>query len=375
MRLDLTDAEQELVRQWRALTADLTPAVRAAWTRQGWIPRDVVRAAADLAAAEQATGPAWAAEPGAAISIMESARLHEGLPELLAGSMLRRFLEAPPGSATPPAGRRDPAPPASLVLPGWTSGSAQSPSLTCRRHGDGLEISGVGSVLAADGPADRAWLVAAFAGDEPGGGCVAEIALPPRPATQPAGDGYPVLRDHPPCRFTGLQVPAAAVARRLSPPQLTAFRDLVRLGAACALVGLIDTLFDAIVAEAQRKAAASSDRWAAQADKHRGVAVAIRRDVAWLHLFRSLDAFADPGDRALFGALALAEAAQGLDDAIADRRRMASLDGDSDVLAAVALAAGQRGFWLDLAGGPGGLTETISGSRLGTRAERPPSPP
>lgn len=374
MRLDLTDAEQELVRQWRALTADLTPAVRAAWTRQGWIPADVVRAAADLAAAEQAAGPAWTAEPGAAISIMESARLHESLPELLAGSMLRRFLDAPPGEVTPEC-RRDPAPPASLVLPGWTSGSAQSTSLTCRRRGDGLEISGVGSVLAADGPADRAWLVAAFAGEDPGGGCVAEIVLPPQPATPPAGDGYPVLRDHPPCRFTGLQVPAAAVARLLTPPQLTAFRDLVRLGAACALTGLIDTFSAAIVAAAQRKAAASSDRWAAQADKHRGVGIAIRRDVAWLHLFRALDAFADPGDRALFGALALAEAAQGLQDAIAERRRIASLDGDHDVLAAVALASGQRGFWLDLAGGPGGLTETVSESRLGTRPERLPSPP
>jgi hypothetical protein len=377
MRLDLTDAEQELACQWRALTADLTPASKAAWTRQGWIPRDVVQALPHLAAAHQATGAAWSAEPSAAISIMESARLHEGLPELLAGSMLRRFLEAPPGSApvTSPAGSRDSTPPATLVLPGWASGSARSSSLTCRRSGDGLEISGVGSVLAADGPADRAWVVAAFAGEEPGGGCVAEIMLPPRQAAQPAGDGYPVLRDHPPYRITDLQVPAAAVARLLTPPQFTAFRDLVRLGAACALVGLIDTFFDAIVAAAQRKAAASSDRWAAQADKHRGVGIAIHRDVAWLHLFKALDAFADAGDRALFGALALAEAAHGLDDAIADGRRIASLEGEGDVLAAVTLASGQLGFWLDLAGGSGGLTQTIGESRLGKRADRLPSPP
>jgi hypothetical protein len=376
MRLDLSDAEQELVRQWRALSADLTPAVQAAWTRQGWIPRDVVRAAAQLAAAEQVAGAAWIAEPSAAISIMEAARLHEGLPELLAGSMLRRFLEAPPGSATvpPPAGSRDPVPPTSLVLPGWTSGGAQSSSLTCRRNDGGLEISGVGSVLTADGPAGRAWVVAAFAGDEPGG-CVAEITLPPRQATQPAGDGCPVLRDHPPCRITDLRVPAAAIARLLTAPQFTAFRDLVRLGAACALVGLIDTFFDAIVAAAQRKAAASSDRWAAQADKHRGVGIAIRRDVAWLHLFKALDAFGRPADRALFGALALAEAAQGLDDAIASRRRIASLEGDDNVLAALALASGQLGFWLDLAGGSDGLAQTISESRLGKRAERLPSPP
>jgi hypothetical protein len=376
MWLDLTDSEQELVRQWRALSADLTPAVRAAWTRQGWIPRDVVRAAAQLAAAGQVAGAAWTAEPSAAVSIMESARLHEGLPELLAGSMLRRFLEAPPGAATrtPPEGSRDPAPPTSLVLPGWTSGSAQSSSLTCRRNGGGLEISGVGSVLAADGPADRAWVVAAFADDEPGG-CVAEIMLPQREATQPAGDGYPVLRDHPPYRITDLQVPAAAVARLLTPAQVTAFRDLVRLSAACALVGLIDTFFDAIVARAQRTAAASSDRWAAQADKHRGVGIAIRRDVAWLHLFKALDAFARPGDRALFGALALAEAAQGLDDAIADRRRIASLEADNDVLAAVALASGQLGFWLDLAGGSGGLAQTISESRLGKGGGAAAQPP
>jgi hypothetical protein len=375
MRLDLSDSEQELVRQWRALSADLTPAVRTAWTRQGWIPRDVVRAAAQLAADGQVAG-AWTAEPSAAVSIMESARLHECLPELLAGSMLRRFLEAPPGAATvtTPEGSRDPAPPASLVLPGWTSGSPQPSSLTCRRIGGGLEISGVGSVLAADGPADRAWVVAAFAGDEPGG-CVAQIMLPQREATPLAGDGYPVLRDHLPYRITDLQVPAAAVARLLTPAQLTAFRDLVRLSAACALVGLIDTFFDAIVGQAQRQAAASSDRWAAQADKHRGVGIAIRRDVAWLHLFKALDAFARPGDRALFGALALAEAAQGLDDAIADRRRIAFLEGDSDVLASVALASGQLGFWLDLAGGSAGLAQTISESRLGKRADRLPSPP
>lgn len=384
MWLDLTDAEQELVRQWRALAADLTPAVKADWTRQGWIPRNEVRAVPHLAAAEQATGPAWTAEPSAAISIMESARLHEGLPELLAGSMLSRFLAAPPEAVAPPDGSRDSTPPANLVLPGWTSGSAQPCSLTCRRNGGGLEINGVGTVLAADvlaadvvtadGPAGRAWVVAAFAGDQPGGGCVAEIRLPPRQATRAAGDGYPVLRDHPPYRITDLQVPAAAVARLLTAPQVTAFRDLVRLGAACALVGLIDTFLDAIVAEAQRKAAVSSDRWAAQADKHRGVGIAIRRDVAWLHLFQALDAFARPGDRALFGALALAEAAQGLDDAIADRRRIASGEGDNDVLTAVGLASGQRGFWLDLAGGSGGLTQTISESRLGRRAERLPSP-
>jgi hypothetical protein len=371
MQLDLSAAEHEFVREWREFTADLTPAAKAAWTRQGWIPADVMNAAPHPAAAGRAAGQAWAMEPGEAISIMESARLHEGAPELLISALLRRFLEAPLQSA-PRNGSRDSLRPVRLILPGWNTDSARPFSLTCSRTGPGLRIDGVGNAIATDCSADRAWVVAAFPGCESNGCCVAEVPLP-SPA-MPSGpdnspDGCQVLRDHPPHQITGLQVSDAAVVQLLDPEQVTALRDLVRIGAACALVGLIDTFVDAVVAAAQRTAAGSQDRWAGQADKHYAVGIAMRRDTAWLHLFKAIDAFSYPDDRAVFSALALAEAAQGLDDAIAARRRAARLDGQDTVLAAVSLASAHRGFWLDLAGGSGALAQVVSAAQLGPRGE------
>jgi hypothetical protein len=255
-------------------------------------------------------------------------------------------------------------------VPGWTSDGPQPLSLICARSGSDLAVSGVGSALAADCSADRAWVIAALADGEPGSGCVAELALSLRQETGSSGgrdDGYQVLTDHPPCRITEPDVRGAAIARILSPGEVAAFRDLLRTGAACVMVGLIDTFSAAITAHAQQRAAASSDRWAAQAAKHRGVGIALARDTARLHIFHALDAFSDPDARAMFSALALATSAQGLDEAIADRRRMAYLDGDDHVLAAVSLASAQHGFWLDLAGGPGALSEAISDSSLGQR--------
>jgi len=383
MQLDLSDAERGLEGEWRAFTADLTPATRAAWTRQGWIPRSVVDAAPHARPRHPSPGhprpghpagppatPGWAPDPADAISIMESARLHEGAPELLAGAMLRRFLDATLGSATPRNGSHEADPPGCLILPSWSSDSAQPLSLTCRRAADGLRLDGVGTALAADCSASRAWVVAAFPGAEPTEGCVAETALARHAAPPGRGgpDGYQVWRDHAPHRFDGVSADLGAdrgAGALLTAGQLTALRDLTRIGAACVLVGLIDTVFDAIVAQAQRQAAASADRWAAQADKHRGVGIAMHRDIAWLHLFRALDAFGDPGARAMFSALALTEAAAGLGHAIDDRRRAARLAGHDDVLLAASLAAAQRGFWLELAGGSGALTQAVSAAQLG----------
>jgi hypothetical protein len=365
MRLALSDTERALVSQWRALTGDLAPAAKTAWTRQGWIPRRVFEAAPDAA---PGAAPDPAGTPGArdAIAIMESARLHECAPEVMAAATLRHFLETAPGPGPGPGravpGTVAPGPrPPRLIVPWWTS------EWSSEQKSGPAGVTGTAAVLAGDGSADRAWLVTADPGTGPGGASVLQIDFPPQPGLSGPG-GYTVGRDHPPYRLPVPGGTGPAVVRRLGAGQFAAFRDLVRIAGACVLVGLIDTVFDAIVATAQRKASASEDRWAAQADKHGAVDIAIRRDTAWLHLFRSLDSFRDPGTRALFAGLALTEAAAGLADAVAYRRGIAHRSGDLDALAAADLAAAQRDFWLDLSGGTSALTDAASLAQLGGRA-------
>jgi hypothetical protein len=355
MRLALSDTERALVSQWRALTGDLAPAAKTAWTRQGWIPRRVFEAAPGAA-------PDPAGTPGArdAIAIMESAWLHECAPEVMAAAALRRFLETAPGPAVPGTVVPGPRPPR-LIVPWWSS------EWSSERDGEPAGVTGTAAVLAGDGSADRAWLVTADPGTGPGGASVLQVDFPPQPGLSGPG-GYTVGRDHPPYRLPVPGGTGPAVVRRLGAGQFAAFGDLVRIAGACVLVGLIDTVFDAIVATAQRKASASEDRWAAQADKHGAVDIAIRRDTAWLHLFRSLDSFRDPGTRALFAGLALTEAAAGLADAVAYRRGIAHRSGDLDALAAADLAAAQRDFWLDLSGGTSALADAASLAQLGGRA-------
>jgi hypothetical protein len=358
MRLALSDTERALVSRWRALTGDPTPSAKTAWTRQGWIPRSVVDAAPDPAPAAE-PGPAGTPRTHDAIAIMESARLHECVPEVMAAAMLWRFLETTPGPAAPDTAAPGPRPPR-LILPWWTS------EPTGERTGEptGVTGTGTGTVLAGDGSADKAWLVAADPGTGPGGARVVQIDFPPQPGRSDPG-GYTVGRDHPPYRFPVPGRTGTAVVRLLDVGQFAAFRDLVRIAGACVLVGITDTIFDAIVAAARRKASASADRWAAQADKHGAVDIAIRRDTAWLHLFHAVDSFGDPGSRALFGGLALTEAAACLGDAVAYRRGIALRSGDHDALAAADLAAAQHDFWLDLAGGTSALADAVSLAQLG----------
>src|SRR6202020_43484 len=108
-----------------------------------------------------------------------------------------------------------------------------------------------------DGSADRAWLVTADPGTGPGGASVLQIDFPPQPGLSGPG-GDTVGRDPPPYRFPiPFPMPGGtgpAVVRRLGAGQFAAFRDLVRIAGACVLVGLIDTVFDAIVAAAHRQA-------------------------------------------------------------------------------------------------------------------------
>lgn len=347
MRLALSDSERALVSQWRALTGDLTPSAKTAWTRQGWIPRSVVDAAPD------ASGPAGTPSAYDAIAIMEAARLHECAPEVVAAAMLRRFLEAASGPTAPSTDALGPRPPR-LILP-W---------LNSEWNSEPAGVIGTGTVLAGDGSADRAWLVTADPRTGPGRAAVVQIGFPPQPGPGGPG-GYAVGRDHPPCRLPVPGETGTAVIRQLDAGQFAAFRGLVRIAGACVLVGLIDTIFDAIVAAAGHEAAASEDRWAAQADKHGAVDIAIRRDTAWLHLFRGVDSFGDPGGRTMFGGLALHEAAAGLGDAVACRRGIAQRSGDGDALAAADLAAAQRDFWLDLAGGTSALADAVSRAQLG----------
>lgn len=352
MRLALSDTERILVSQWRALTGVVAPAAKTAWTRQGWIPRSVVEAAPEAA---PGTPPDPARTPDArnAIAIMESARLHECAPEVMAAGMLRRFLGTAPGPPAPGTavpGRRPPR----LIIPWWNSDWNSEPT----------GVTGTGAVLAGDGSADRAWLVAADPAAGPGGAGVMQIDFPPQPGRTGSG-GYTVGRDHPPYRFPVPGGTGTALVRQLDAGEFAAFRDLVRIAGSCVLVGLIDTIFDAIVAAAQHKAAASEDRWAAQTDKHGAVDIAIRRDTAWLHLFRAVDSFGDPGNRATFASLALTEAGAGLGDAVAGRRGIALRCGDHDALAAADLAAAQRDFWLDLAGGTSALADVVSLAQLG----------
>ena len=373
MQLALTDAESTLVTQWHAFTAALAPSAKMAWTRQGWLPRSLVEAAP----AGQASRPARPPVAADAISIMESARLHEGAPEVLASAMIGRFLQAPPGPAAPH-------PPSyglnavRLILPWWTGGydeagnGAAPVSLTFLRNGTvrGRGVTGTGIVLAGDGSAARAWLVAADPGAGPGGGCVVETAFPlagRRDPVRAGPDGYQVGREHPPCCPDVPDGTGPGAVWPLDPGRFAAVRDLVRIAGACVLVGLVDTVFDAIVAEARCQASASEDRWAGQSDRHRAVGIAIRRDTARLHLFRALDRFGDAGHRAMFGALALTEAAAGLSDAVADRRMIARRHGDEDALTAVDLAAAERDLWLDLAGGCSALAATVSETQLGPR--------
>lgn len=363
MRLALSDTERALVSQWRALTADLAPSAKTAWTRQGWIPRSLVDAAPG-ASRPAALGPPGTPSARDAIAIMESARLHECAPEVMTAAMLLRFLETASEPAAP--GRTTPGPtPPRLIIPWWND----------ERGSKRTGVTGTGTVLAGDGSADRAWLVAADAGTGPGGGRVVQIDFPPQPDLSGPG-GYTVGRDHPPCRFPVPGGTGTAVVRLLDAGQFAAFRDLVRIAGACVLVGLTDTIFDAIVVAAQHKASASEDRWAAQADRHGAVDIAIRRDTAWLHLFRGLDSFGDPSSRAMFAGLALTEAAAGLGDAVAGRRGIALRSGDHDALAATDLAAAQRDLWLDLAGGTSALADALSMAQLGppTSVGQPPAP-
>jgi hypothetical protein len=351
MRLALSDTERALVSQWRGVTGDVAPSAKTAWTRQGWIPRNVVEAAPDAAA-----GPAATPCAHDAIAIMESARLHECAPEVMAAEMLRRFLETAPGPAVPGTAAPRPRPPR-LIVPWWDGDCNSEPA----------GASGTGAVLAGDGSADRAWLVTADPGPGPGGAGVVQIDFPPRPGLTGPG-GYTVGRDHPPYRFPVPGGTSPAVVRLLDAGQFAALRDLMRIAGACVLVGLIDTIFDALVAAAQHKTSASEDRWAAQADKHGAVDIAIRRDTAWLHLFRAVDSFGDPGGRATFAGLALTEAAAGLGDAVAGRRGIALRSGDHDALTAADLAGAQRDFWLDLAGGSTALADPVSLAQLGPPA-------
>jgi hypothetical protein len=363
MRLALSDAEQALVARWRALTGDLAPSAKTAWTRQGWIPRSVVEAAPGAAA-----GPAGTPCAHDAIAIMESARLHECAPEVMAAGMLRRFLETAPGPAVPGTAAPGPRPPR-LIVPWWSDqwSGERSDQPSGERTSGPAGVSGTAAVLAGDSSADRAWLVTADPGTGPGGARVAQIDFPPQPGLRGPG-GYTVGRDHPPYRLAVPGGTGPAVVRLLDAGQFAAFLDLVRIAGACVLVGLIDTIFDAIVAAAQHKASASDDRWAAQVDKHAAVDVAIRRDTAWLHLFRAVDSFGDPGNRATFAGLALTEAAAGLGDAVAGRRGIALRSGDHDALGAADLAAAQRDFWLDLAGGSQALADAVSLAQLGPPA-------
>ena len=224
--------------------------------------------------------------------------------------------------------------------------------------------TGTGALLAGDGAADRAWLVTPDSGAGPGDARVVETGVAPVPGRSGPG-GYVVGRDHPPYPLAVPGGTTPALVRRLDASQFAAFRDLTRIAGACVLVGLIDTIFDAIVMAARDKASASDDRWAAQADKHGAVDIAIRRDTAWLHLFRAIDSFGDPRGRAMFAALALTEAAAGLDGAVACRRGIAQRGGDQDALAAAGLAAAQRDLWLDLAGGTSALASAVSLVQLG----------
>jgi hypothetical protein len=355
MRLALSDAERALVARWRALTADLAPSAKTVWTRQGWIPRSVVEAAPDAAA-----GPAGTPSAHDAIAIMESARLHECAPEVMAAGMLRRFLETAPGPAVPGTAAPGPRPPR-LIIPWW------SDQWSGDRTSGPAGVSGTATVLAGDGSADQAWLVTADPGPGPGGASVAQIGFPPQPGLSGPG-GYTVGPDHPPYRFPVPGGTGPALVWRLGAGQFAAFRDLVRIAGACVLVGLIDTILDALVAAAQHQASASEDRWAAQADKHAAVDIAVRRDTAWLHLFRAVDSFGDPGNRATFAGLALTEAAAGLGGAVAGRRGIALRSGDHDALGAADLAAAQRDFWLDLAGGSNALADAVSLAQLGPPA-------
>jgi len=230
--------------------------------------------------------------------------------------------------------------------------------------------------VAGDGSAVRAWLVAADPDAGPGGGCVVETVFPPAALRGPARagpDGYQAGRDHAQYRRDSPEGSDAHAVWPLDPGRFAAVRDLVRIAGACVLAGLVDTVFDAIVAEARRKASSSGDRWAGQSDKHRAVGIAIRRDTARLHLFRALDAFGDAGHRAMFGALALTEAAAGLSDAVADRRMIGRRHGDEDALTTIDLVAAQRDRWLDLAGGCGALAATVSETQLGPRTTGQPA--
>ena len=377
MRLALSDTERALVSRWRALTADVAPSAKAAWTRQGWIPRSVVEAAPDTSLA---VAPGPAGTPGAddAIAIMESARLHECAPEVMAAAMLWRFLDRAPGPAAPGPAAPGPAAPGPAAPGTAAEGRPRPPRLIIpwpdsEPDSERAGITGTGTVLAGDGSADQAWLVAADQSTGPGGASVVQIDFPPQPDLSSPG-GYAVGRDHPPCRFTVPASTGTSVVRLLDAAQFAAFLDLTRIAGACVLVGLIDVMFDAIVAAARRKASASDDRWAAQADKHAAVDIAIRRDTAWLHLFRAVDSFGDPGGRAMFGGLALTEAAAGLGDAVGYWRGIALRGGDHDALTAADLAAAQRDFWLDLAGGTNALADAVSLAQLGPPAAVGPHP-
>jgi hypothetical protein len=379
MRLALSDTERALISQWRALTGDLAPSAKADWTRQGWIPRSLV-GAAPVPASAAVPGPAGTPGPDDAIAIMESARLHECAPEVMAAALFLRFLETAPGRVAPGTTTHGPRPPR-LIMPWWNDeGNAGretgadsdgvdqvSLAITRSETRPGTGVTGTGTVLAGDGSADRAWLVAADPGTGPGAACVVQIDFPPQPG-HGGPVGYLVGREHPPWCFPVPGGTGTTVVRQLDAGQFTAFRDLARIAGACVLVGLIDTIFDDIVAAARNKASASEDRWAAQADKHGAVDIAIHRDTAWLHLARAIWSFGDPGDRAMFAGLALTKAVAGLEDALAYRRGIAHRSGDHDMLAATDLAAAQHDFWLDLAGGTGALTEAVSRAQLGPPA-------
>jgi hypothetical protein len=268
-----------------------------------------------------------------------------------------------------------------LILPWWTGGSGEAGNgtvpvtLTFLRNGTvrGRGVTGTGTWPETAPPSLRGWW--------------RRIRMPGRaPAAswrprsrqlpcecRPGPDGYQAGRDHAQYRCGGPDGSGAPAVWPLDPGRFAAVRDLVRIAGACALAGLVDTVFEAIVAEARRKASSSEERWAGQSDKHRAVDITMRRDTARLHVFRALDAFGDAGNRSMFGALALTEAAAGLGDAVTDRRMIARRHGDEDALAAVDLAAAQHDLWLDLAGGSGALAATVAQAQLGRRVTARPA--
>ena len=131
------------------------------------------------------------------------------------------------------------------------------------------------------------------------------------------------------------------------------------------------TVFDAIVAQGRREAAAGEDLWAGQPEAPRGGDRQCH-DTARLGLFRALDAFGHPANQGMVARSRWQKRrgpGPGARRAADDGHR----HGDEDALAAVDLAAAQHDFWLDLACGRGALAATVSEARLGPRVAVQPA--